>query len=123
MLVSSFIGLAYEGIFSFVHHKWNKALHESFKAMESKATVQHKKLMQLENSTLMYGIYNAEMLEKFINTVHHIHNTTSSHERLFAGQQSSLTLRWLHANSLGLHYYSIYSLLYLRTVLDIYITF
>ena len=35
----------------------------------------------------MYGVYNAENLEKLINTVHHINNTTSSHERLFAGQQ------------------------------------
>ena len=40
----------------------------------------------------------------------------SSHERLFAGQQSSLTLRSLYANTLGLHHYSINSLLYLRTV-------
>ena len=80
-----------------------------------------KKLMQLENSMLMYDIYNAEMLEKLINTAHNIHNTTSSHERLFAGQQSSLTLRSLHANSLGLHHYSIHSLLYLRTMQDKYI--
>ena len=42
-------------------------------------------LMQLENSMLMYGIYNVETLEKLINTVHNIHNTTSSHGRLFAG--------------------------------------
>ena len=63
--------------------------------------------MQLENSVLMYGIYNAEMLEKLINTVHHIHNTTSSHERLFVEQQSSLTLRSLYANELGLQNYSI----------------
>ena len=28
MLVSSFIGLAYEGISSFLHHKQNKALHQ-----------------------------------------------------------------------------------------------
>ena len=77
--------------------------------------------MQLENSMLMYGIYNAEMLEKIINTVHHICNTTSSHERLFAGQQNSLTLRSLYANSLGLHHYSINSFLYLRTVQDKYI--
>ena len=69
----------------------------------------------------MYGVYNAEMLEKLINTVHHIHNTTSSHERLFAGQQSSLTPRSLYANSLGLHHYSINSLLYLRTVQAKYI--
>ena len=70
----------------------------------------------------MYGVYYAETLEKLINTVHHIHNTTPSHERLFAGQQSFLTLRSLYANALGLQHYSINSLLYLRTVQDKYIT-
>ena len=117
-LVSSFIGLAYEAISSFLHHKQNKALHKAVRAMDSKTTIQHNKLMQLENSMLMYGVYNAETLEKLINTVHNIHNTTSSHKRLFAGQQSSLILRSLYANSLGLHHYSINSLLYLRTVQD-----
>ena len=67
---------------------------------------------------LMYGIYNAEALEKLIDTVHQIHNTTSSHERLFAGQQTSLTLRSLYTNALGLQHYSINSPLYLRTVQD-----
>ena len=70
---------------------------------------------------LMYGVYNAATLEKHINTVHHIHNTTSSHERLFAGQQCPLTLRSLYANALGLQHYSINSLLHLRTVQDKYI--
>ena len=37
------------------------------------------------------------------------------------GQQNSLTLRSLYANSLGLHHYSINSLLYLRKVQDKYI--
>ena len=58
--------------------------------MDSETIIQCNKLIQLENSMLMYGVYNTEMLEKLINTVHYIHNTTSSHERLFAGQQSSL---------------------------------
>ena len=49
MLVSSFIGLAYEGISSFLHHKRNKALHKAIKAMDSKAITQCNKLMQLEN--------------------------------------------------------------------------
>ena len=89
--------------------------------MDSKTTIQCNKLMQLENLMLMFGIYNAEMMEKLINTVHHIHNTTSSHERLFAGQHNSLTLRLIYAHSLGLHHYSINSLLYLRTVQDKYI--
>ena len=54
---------------------------------------------------LMYGIYNAETLEKLIDTVNNIHNAMSS----------------LYANSLGLHHYTINSLLYLRTVQDKYI--
>ena len=99
MLVSSFIGLAYEGISSFLHHIQNKSLHKAIRAMDSKATIQHNKLMQIESSMLMYGIYNAEMLEKLINTVHFIRNTSSLHERSFAGQQSSLTLKSLCAHS------------------------
>ena len=75
--------------------------------MDSKNTIQHNKLMQLKISMLMYGIYNTEILEKVINTVHHIHNTTSSHEGLFAGQQNLQTLRSLYANAIGLQYYSI----------------
>ena len=72
--------------------------------MDSNTTIQCNKLIQLENSIPMYGIYNAETLEKLINTVHHIHNTTSSHEKLFAGHQSSLTLKLLYANALGLQH-------------------
>ena len=89
-LVSSFIGLAYDGISSFLHHKRNKALHMAVKAMDNKVNIQCNKLMQLDKSMLMYGIYNVETLEKLINAVHNIHNTTLSHERLFTGQKSSL---------------------------------
>ena len=89
--------------------------------MDSKTTVQCNKLIQLEYSMLMYGIYNAETLEKLSDIVHQIHNSTSSHESLFAGQHSSLTLRSLYANTLGLQHYSINSLLYVRTVQDKYI--
>ena len=89
--------------------------------MDNKANIQCNKLMQLENSMLMYGIYNTETLEKLINTVHNIHNTTSSHERWFVGQHSSITLKSLHSHPLGLHNYSINSLLYLRIIQDKYI--
>ena len=69
----------------------------------------------------MYGIYNAETLEKLITTIHSIHSTNSSHERLFAGQHSPSMFRTLYVYSLGLHHYSINSLLYLRTIQDKYI--
>ena len=36
--------------------------------------------MKLDDTMLMYGIYNAENLEKLIKTVREIHNATSSHE-------------------------------------------
>ena len=100
-LVSSFTGLAYEGIPSFLHHGHNKALHKAVSAMDSKANIQHNRFMQLENSMLMYGVYNAETLEKLITPVHNIHNTTSSHERLFAGQHSPSIFRMLYAHTLG----------------------
>ena len=58
--VSSFLGLVYDGISSFLHHKRNKALHKAVRAMDSKTTIQCNKLIQLENSMLMYGIYNAK---------------------------------------------------------------
>ena len=90
--------------------------------MDSKANIQCYELMQLENCMLMYGIYNAEILEKLIATVHNIHNTTFLQERLFAGQHSSSIFRTLYAHSLGLPHYSINSLLYLRTIQDKYIT-
>ena len=79
--------------------------------------------MQLENSMLMYGVYNVDTLETLSDTVHQILNITSSHERcnimssherLFMGQQSSLTLRSLDTNALGLQHYSINSLLYYK---------
>ena len=47
---------------------------------------------------------------------------TLLHERLFARQQSSLTLRSFYDNAPGLQHYSINSLLYLRTVPDKYIS-
>ena len=56
--------------------------------MDDKANIQHNKLMKLENVMSMYGVYNAETLEKLIYTVHDIHNTPSSHERSFAGEHS-----------------------------------
>ena len=69
----------------------------------------------------MHGIETKKHM--LINTVHNIHNTTSSHKRLFAEQQSSLMPKSLYAHSFGLHLYSINSLLYLGTIQDKYIAF
>ena len=89
--------------------------------MEDKANIQHNKLMKLDNSMSMYGIYNPETLEKLIKTVLGIHNTTSSHERLFASEHSPSTFRTLYAHSLGLQHYCTNSLLHLRIIQDKYV--
>ena len=60
------------------------ALQRAVNAMGNEASIQCNKLMKLDDTMLMYGIYNVKMLEKLINTVHEIHNVTSSHEKLFA---------------------------------------
>ena len=46
-MVSSFIGLPYKGISSFMHTRRNKALNKAVKAMDSKTTIQHNKSIQL----------------------------------------------------------------------------
>ena len=89
--------------------------------MNNKANIQCNKLMKLDDTMLMYGNYNAEMLEKIINTVFKIHNTTSSHEKLFAEHNHSI-FRILYTHSLGLQQYSTNSLLYLRIIQDKYIS-
>ena len=89
--------------------------------MNEKANIQCNKLMKLDSSMLMYGIYNAETLEKLMKTVHGIHNT-SSHERLFAGGHNHATFRILYVHSLGLQCYSGNSLLYLRIIQHQYVT-
>ena len=60
--------------------------------MSNQANIQCNKLMNLDNTMLMYGIYNAEMLEKLINTVHGIHNVTSHMKHYLLGNIAHLCL-------------------------------
>ena len=47
--------------FPCMSHRQNKARHKAVNAMDNNnANIQHNKLMQLENSMLMYGVYNVE---------------------------------------------------------------
>ena len=75
-------------------------------AMNNEVNFQCKKLLKLDNTMLMYRINNAETLEKLINTVQDIHNVTSSHERLFAGEHNPALFRLLYMNALGIQQYA-----------------
>ena len=122
LINSTFIELAYEGISSFLQQKCEKALQKAVNAMSNQASIQHNKLMKLDDTMLMYGIYNVEMLEKLINTVHEIHNVTSSHEKLFAGKHNPTLFRMLYMDALGIQQYATNSLLFLRIIQDKYIS-
>ena len=118
LLISGFISLAYEGISSFLHNRRHKALHKAVKTMKTKADIQCNKLLHLEDFMVMYGVYKAETLEKLINNVHQMHNSTTANERLFAGELN-VAFMW-YVNKQGLQHYAINSLLYLRMVREKY---
>ena len=63
---------------------------------------------------LMYRIYNADTLEKLINTVQDIHNVTSSHEKLFAGEHNPGIFRLLYMDALGTQLYAFKGLISLK---------
>ena len=114
--------MAYKGISSFIQQKHENALQKAVNALSNQANIQCNKLMKLDNTMLMYGIYNAETLEKLINTVHEIHNVTSFHEKLFAGEHNSTLFRLLYTDTLSIQQYAINSLLFLRVMQDKYIS-
>ena len=66
--------------------------------------------------------YITETLERLINTVQEIHNVTSSHEKLFAGEYNPALFRILYMDTLGIQQYAINSLLFLRVIQDKYIS-
>ena len=76
-MASSVIGLAYEGISSFLHHKRHKALHMVVMVMEKKTDLQRNQIHHLQDTMIMYGVYNSDTLTALINTVHKMQNTTT----------------------------------------------
>ena len=52
--------------------------------MTSKVNIQRNKLIHLENTLVLYGVYNTETLDKVIKTVHALHNRQSMYKKLFA---------------------------------------
>ena len=112
-LISGFIGLAYEGISSFLHCKKQKALHNAAHAIENKVDLQFNKIFHFEDSMVMYGVYNSDTLEDLIDTVHKLHNRITWNEKLFSGQINN----WnnYYSSSTGVQHYAVNSLLFLTS--------
>ena len=121
-IISGFVGLAFEGISSFLHNRRHKALHKAECAISPKVDIQRNKLIHLENTLVMYGVYNEEILEKLIKSLHTLHSRESMHEKLFAGQITKAYKYYsqIHGDC-GIQHYAINLMLYLRRIKDKYI--
>ena len=121
-VITCFIGLAFEEISSFLHHKRHNTLCKLVKAMSISMDVQRNKLMHLENTLVMYGIYNAKTLENLVKTVNALHSRQMLYEGLFTRQTSALYEAYLQMHgTCGIQHYAVNSILYLQTMKDKYI--
>ena len=78
--------------------------------------------MHLENTLVMYRIYNAETLENLVKTVHALHSRQTIYESLFAGKTSTAYKAYLQMHgSHGIQHYAVNSMLYLWMIKDKYI--
>ena len=118
-VASKVIGLAYEGISSFLHHKRHKALHKAVAVMNKKTDIQHNQIHHLEDSMIMYGVYNSDTLKDLIDTVHRMQNFTTWNEKTFAGKLHD----WMeiYSRDEGVCNYAINSVLFLTTVQEKYV--
>ena len=80
-----YLGLAYEGISSFLHHKRHKALHKAVAVLDKKTNIQCNSIHHSEDTMIMYGVYNSDTLIDLIDTVHRMQNFTTWNEKTFAG--------------------------------------
>ena len=87
--------------------------------MNQRANIERNRVFHLEDSMIMYGVYNVDTLEKLIQMVHKMNNRSVWYEKLYAGQVNN----WFekYSASQGINYYAIHSLLYLRTIQEKYI--
>ena len=82
--------------------------------MEQKLDLQCNRVFYLENSMVMYGVYNSDTLQKLIQTVHRMQNRTSWTKRHFAGKLNDWFEFYVTSN--GVHQYAVTSVLYLLTI-------
>ena len=112
-IASSVIGLAFEGISSFLHHKRHIALTKAVNVMKEKVYLQCNRVYHLEDTMIMYGKYNSDTLMDLIDTVHHMQNLTTWKEKMFVGKMTN----WVKKEFA----YSVDTILFLTTVREKYV--
>ena len=119
-IASKVIGLAFEGISIFPHHKRHKALQKAVNVINSKSEIDHNRFYHLEDTMIMYGKYNSDALMELVKTVHQMQNVTTWKEKFFVSEMNE----WLKHKLADIHNefdYSIDTVLFLATVKEKYV--
>ena len=119
-IASKVIGLAFEGISSFLHHKRHIALQKAVNIMNSRSEIDHNRVYHLEDTMIMYGKYNSDTLMELVKTVHQMQNVTTWKEKIFVSEMNE----WLKHKLADIHNefdYSIDAVLFLTTVKEKYV--
>ena len=119
-IASKVIGLAFEGISRFLHHKRYKALQKAVNVINSRSEIDHNRVYHLEDTMIMYGKYNSDTLMDLVKTVHQMQNVTTWKEKIFVSEMNE----WPKLKLADIHNdfdYSIDAMLFLPTVKEKYI--
>ena len=119
-IASKDIGLAFEGISSFLHHKRHKALQKAVNIINSRSEIDHNRVYHLEDTMIMYGKYNSDTLMELVKTVHQMQNVTTWKEKIFNSEMS----KWHKHKLADIHNefdYPIDVMLFLTTVKEKYV--
>ena len=98
-IASKVIGLAFEDISSFLHHKRHKALQKAVNIMNSRSEIDHNRVCHLEDTMIMYGKYNSDTLMELVKTVYQIQNVTTWKEKNFVSEMNE----WLKHKLADIH--------------------
>ena len=87
--------------------------------MQIRVNIEYIKIQHLEDTMIMYGVYNSNTLEQLIETVHEMHERLNWQEKTFVGTINEQIQVYL--NSEGVNHFTINSLLFLTTVREKYV--
>ena len=63
--------------------------------MNKKTDVQHNRIHHLEDTMIMYGVYNSDTLTDLIDTVHRMQKFTTWNEKTFALENCMIGWRYI----------------------------
>ena len=82
--------------------------------MQINVNIEYIKIQHLEDTMIMYGVYNSNTLEQLIETVHEMHERLNWQEKAFVGTINEQIQAYLNLE--GVNHFAINSLLFLTTV-------